>query len=88
MEIIGKKDLKVGEKCIVYNLYSSPRVQLRRRSQVRSLGWDMWHAWVDLEKRVRCWLGVMGVDNRKWILKKWGAKLWTGCLGPVAGFCK
>jgi len=48
----------------------------------------MWHAWVDLEKQGKCWLGVIGVDNRKWILKEWVAKLWTGCFGPVAGFCK
>jgi len=65
LEIVNKKDLKVGEKCIIYNLYSSPRVQLRRRCEERSVGWDMWHAWVDLEKQGKCWFGVISVDNRK-----------------------
>jgi hypothetical protein len=65
LEILDKKGLRVGEKCIIYNFYSSARVQLRRRIQERSLGWDMWHAWVHLEEQGRCWLGVIGVDNRK-----------------------
>jgi hypothetical protein len=76
------------KKCIIYNLYSSPCVLMtaKKSRKITRIGYVACMG--GFIKQGRCWLGVIGVDNRNWMLKKWGAKSWTGCLGPVEGFCK